>query len=164
MLLPSVENTSASPLNRQKKATASQLPPEETTKNKANEKIDDKSSKQAKQQESLKELAENHFSTDSNSNYPDFTVDLSSSVNEPSTSSANELKPDEIRYGRKRPPLPITFRFGLRRPQAVAVAMRYQLLEGKQPDTPAQAILDTFDLAATNRLPYNKGNEISLVA
>jgi len=173
MLPPSVENTSTSTLNRPKKDVAGSLAPASSTQKTAHkkpgqhpaiEKTEDKGSKQAKQQESLQELAEDTFSTDSNTRYPDFTLDLKSGSNTSSTPTTTELKPDEIRYGRKRPPLPITFRFGLRRPQAVAVAMRYQLLEGKQPDTPAQAILDTFDLAATNRLPYNKGAEISLVA
>lgn len=177
MLLPSVENTSASTLNRQKKNATSDLMPasstqaainenqaKQTSQQPAVEKIDDKAAKQTKQPEPLQELAETTFSTDSNTSYPDFTVDLNSSLTSTSIPSAIELKPDEIRYGRKRPPLPISFSFGLRRPQAVAVAMRYQLLEGKQPVTAAQAILDTFDLAATNRLPYNKGTEISLVA
>ncbi|HKM14361.1 MAG TPA: hypothetical protein VJY63_00350 [Marinospirillum sp.] len=75
-----------------------------------------------------------------------------------------ELQPDEIRFGRKRPLLPITFSFGIRRSKAVAVAMRYPLLGGKQPTTFYQAILDTFDLAATNRLPYFKGTEVNVAA
>lgn len=177
MLLPSVENTSAPTLNRQKKNAASDLTSLSSMQATTNEnqaiqtaqqpvieKIDDKTSKQTKQQEPLQELAETTFSTNSNTSYPDFTVDLNSSLNKSSTPPAVELKPDEVRYGRKRPSLPISFSFALRRPQAVAVAMRYPLLEGKQPATAAQAILDTFDLAATNRLPYNKGAEISLVA
>lgn len=75
-----------------------------------------------------------------------------------------ELQPDEIRFGRKRPMLPITFSFGIRRSKAVAVAMRYPLLGGQQPTSFYQAILDTFDLAATNRLPYFKGTEVNVAA
>ncbi|GLR64771.1 hypothetical protein [Marinospirillum insulare] len=181
MLVPTIDNTSGTPLNRQKKAATSELMPTSSMKTAANEsptkqltasstpeKIDDKTPKQEKEpkpleEKPLQELPESTFSTEANSRYPDYTVELKSSSG---TTSAPMLdpKPDEIRYGRKRPSLPMTFSFGLRRPQAVAVAMRHPLLEGKQPTTAAQAILDTLDLAATNRLPYIKGTEVSLVA
>lgn len=177
MLLPSVENTGTSSTARQKKSVSSELPsttqqvaqenqiretPQHQKVEKANDQ--DQAAQQSNQQKKLQELPNSTFSTDTiDSSYPDFTVDFNSS-NSAVAPAIAELKPDEIRYGRKRPPLPIIFSFGLRRPQAVAVAMRHPLLEGQQPSTAAQAILDTLDLAATNRLPYIKGTEISLVA
>lgn len=177
MLLPSIENATASTPSRQKKTATSEQPSasdvqkttnenqlKQTTDYPAIEKTDDKTSKQSKQQQPLQALAESTFSTSSNTSYPDYTVELNASPSTSTGSSATDLKPDEVRYGRKRPALPISFSFGLRRPQAVAVAMRYPLLEGKQPSTAAQAVGDTFDLAATNRLPYNKGTGISLAA
>lgn len=70
--------------------------------------------------------------------------------------------PDEIRYGRKRPPLPHTFGFGLRRPTTVPLAMRFSIIEGERPQTEQAAIAATFDLAATNSHPYTKGQRLSL--
>lgn len=180
MLLPSVENTSKTPLNRQNKpvvsensSIAKQAASESSIKSalqypKIN-KIDDKSTGQTKPPqppEGLEPLDKSIFSTDGqglNSGYPDYTLELSSKMGSSSV-PAIDLKPDEIRFGRKRPTLPITFSFGIRRSQAVAVAMRHPLLDGKQPSTANQAILDTFDLAATNRLPYVKGTGINIAA
>lgn len=177
MLLPSVESTSNTLLNRQKKQVANENSP--TAKQATSEspikpafqhpkinKIDDKSTDQTKPAEGLEPLDKSVFSTDGNglnNGYPDYTLELSSKLGPPSTPATN-LKPDEIRFGRKRPILPITFSFGIRRSQAVAVAMRHPLLDGKQPTTANQAIIDTFDLAATNRLPYVKGTKINIAA
>lgn len=70
--------------------------------------------------------------------------------------------PDEIRYGRKRPPLPHTFGFGLRRPTTLPLAMRFSVIDGEQPKSAQAAIAATFDLAATNSHPYTKGQRLSL--
>ncbi|NLW04065.1 MAG: hypothetical protein GX029_02390 [Pseudomonadaceae bacterium] len=174
MLLPSVESSNSSLLNRQKKNVASNSSP--TAKPITNENqlkpadqhpkikvIDEKTAQQQKSQESLQILDDSTFASSFTSNYPDYTLEINNKNSSFSTPTTN-LKPDEVRFGRKRPPLPVSFGFGLRRLQAVAVAMRHPLLEGKQPSTAAQAILDTFDLAATNRLPYIKGSGINLAA
>lgn len=182
MLLPSVEKTSSTVLNRQKKTVAANAVPtssnpqatdESQTKQKVQhrriENIQDKNTEQPQAQQEIPQalaapLEETSFSTASTHSYSDFTLDLNSTSNTKTKPTPKDYKPDELRYGRKRPPLPVTFSFGVRRPQAVAVAMRHPLLEGKQPTTAAQAILDTLDLAATNRLPYTKGSGLSLVA
>ncbi|MFK7161300.1 hypothetical protein V6U78_09655 [Marinospirillum sp. MEB164] len=56
-----------------------------------------------------------------------------------------------------RPPLPISFAFGIPRPRAVAVMMRHPIVGNEAPASRAQAILETLQLAATDRLPYLKG-------
>lgn len=173
MLLPTVENNTPA-LKQQRKSTASDVPfglqqatQENPTlanaKQASIESIDDKAAKQPKQ-ETLQELAPATFNTESTDSYPDYTLELTHSKTQSPLIKPAELRPDEIRHGRKRPALPLTFGFGLRRSQAVAVAMRYPLLEGRQPSSAAQAILDTLDLAATNRLPYIKGSAINLAA
>lgn len=177
MLLPSVENNVTSNLARQKPNVATDLSPASTTQlaepnqqthqkqqHATVEEVADKSAKQSSQKESLDKIEDKHFSVSAENAYPDFTLELSHTDNPPVSSTPPELKPDEVRYGRKRPPLPISFSFGLRRPQAVAVAMRHPLIGSQAPSTGAQAILDTFDLAATNRLPYVKGSGLSLAA
>lgn len=69
---------------------------------------------------------------------------------------------DEISNGRKRPALPLTFSFGVRRPLNLAIALRHPVLDANTNLTPAQAVLNTLDLAATNRLPYLKGSSLNL--
>lgn len=179
MLFPSVETTSSSSLNRQKKnvagsgsPTVKQTTSETSVKPKFQHpkinRLEEKSTQQAKPKDTIEALTETNFPSDgihfndSHNSYPDYTLELSS---KDGTSAKNAgLRPDEIRFGRKRPPLPVTFSFGIPRSQAVAVAMRQPLLDGKQPTNAYQAILDTFDLAATNRLPYVKGTEINIRA
>lgn len=56
-----------------------------------------------------------------------------------------------------RPPLPISFYFGIPRPRSVAVMMRHPIVGNEPPASRAQAILETLQLAATDRLPYFKG-------
>ena len=160
MLFRSSENSSIA------KQATSESPIKPALQHPKINKIDDKSTGQTKPQDALQALDESTFSTDGqgiNSGYPDYTLELSSKMGS-SSAPATDLKPDEIRFGRKRPILPVTFSFGIRRSQAVAVAMRHPLLDGKQPTTANQAILDTFDLAATNRLPYVKGTGINIAA
>lgn len=100
--------------------------------------------------------------------YPDFTLELSDNQTAEATqtdqSRNTATHPEEARHGRKRPALPFTFGFGIRRPIAVAVMMRHPILGQEAPGTAAQAIQDTLDLAATNRLPYTKGSQLYLAA
>ncbi|MBE0508831.1 MAG: hypothetical protein IBX50_19270 [Marinospirillum sp.] len=95
--------------------------------------------------------------------YPDFTLSLKSQDNKGTTPEAFTHS-EEARHGRKRPPLPFTFGFGIRRPMAIAVAMRQPIFGNESPLSAAQAIGETLDLAATNRLPYVRGSQLSLVA
>lgn len=178
MLLPSFETSRSASLSRQKNnvgndsfLTAKQTTIEDQIKPAFQHPkikiINDKTTEQKKSSEILPALNDEVISSnEASSSLPDYTLALSELSNQTSVSliPAADLKPDEIRFGRKRPDLPITFSFGIRRSQAVAVAMRYPLLEGKQPTTAAQAILDTLDLAATNRLPYVKGARIHIAA
>ena len=96
---------------------------------------------------------------------PDYTLAISAQATQPKhaepakpTSSANSDSQS------KRVPLPYTFNFGVRRPQALAVAMNRPQLGNQTPETPNQAIQQTFDLAATNAWPYALGSKVNLVA
>lgn len=105
--------------------------------------------------------------TSDDGTYLDFTLELSSNSsadNAQARDTDNFTHPEEARYGRKRPELPFTFGFGVRRPMALAVMMRHPILGQDAPATANQAIQDTFDLAATNRLPYGKGSQFYLAA
>ena len=83
-----------------------------------------------------------------------------------SSTTAEEDKasytPDEHRYGRKRPPLPITFGFGIRRYTTLPLAMRFSLVAGQAPPSPQEAIQATLNLAATNEVAYAKGSQVNL--
>ena len=57
--------------------------------------------------------------------------------------------------------LPYTFRFGMPRPTTVALATRFPVF-GQTPDSPAEAVRDTLESAATTRLPALKGQSVSL--
>lgn len=101
---------------------------------------------------------------------PDFALELTTktpateNTESPAAVVETPVYPEEARHGRKRPPLPFTFAFGIRRPMTVAVMMRHPILGADAPENRIQAIQDTLDLAATNRLPYQKGAQLSLVA
>lgn len=176
MLSPSIESSSSSLFNRQKKTVTNDTASEAQQSSPAQQvkladshhtkvtTMDDKATPQQRPHEPLQALDESAFNTDASpTSYPDYTLELNDTAHLKAEIKAKvNLKPDEVRFGRKRPALPITFSFGVRRPLTLAIAMRHPILEGKQPTTTAQAILDTFDLAATNRLPYIKGSEINL--
>lgn len=122
---------------------------------------------QEKQQHSNKTAETTALTEEANTQgaNPDFTLNLSSAQESTNPHKATaELKPDEIRYGRRRPNLPLSFNFGMRRPLAVEVIMRRPVLGSMPPATSALAIQDSFDLAATNRLPYLKGSGLHLIA
>ncbi len=163
MLSPSFETTRSTSLSRQKNHVG------DTAWSDAKQTSFESQKKLAFQHPKIKLVndkapEQKKSASEHNNNSSDYTLALSHQTSASSTPTATDLKPDEIRFGRKRPDLPITFSFGIRRSQAVAVAMRHPLLEGKQPTTANQAILDTFDLAATNRLPYAKGTGINIAA
>ncbi|WP_114416260.1 hypothetical protein [Marinospirillum perlucidum] len=95
---------------------------------------------------------------------PDFTLSLHGvSFEEPQVFLPETTRPPQ-KPADQRPELPFTFSFGMRRPLAVAVAMSHPLIGNSSPVSPAEAIQQTLDLAATNRLPYDKGEQITLVA
>lgn len=176
MLSPSIESSSSSLFNRQKKTVTNDTASEAQQSSPAQQvkladshhtkvtTMDDKATPQQRPHEPLQALDESAFNTDASpTSYTNYTLKLNDTAYLKAEIKAKvNLKPDEVRFGRKRPALPITFSFGVRRPLTLAIAMRHPILEGKQPTTTAQAILDTFDLAATNRLPYIKGSEINL--
>lgn len=120
----------------------------------------------------LQALPEETFdlNDDEASSAPDFKVELTGKTPEieqaetPVLAVEAPVYPEEARHGRKRPVLPFTFAFGVRRPMAVAVMMRNPILGADAPENRNQAIQDTLDLAATNRLPYLKGAQLNLVA
>jgi len=96
---------------------------------------------------------------------PDFTLDLHTSQPEvPPSARSKTTQQVEPKDPQERPQLPYTFNFGIRRPYALAVAMSQPLLGNKTPESPSQAVQQTLDLAATNRLPYEKGSQVNLAA
>ncbi|SFB81096.1 hypothetical protein SAMN05660443_0272 [Marinospirillum celere] len=98
---------------------------------------------------------------------PDFTLELSGQNSELAAATqidqtAKDSRADQ--QGQQRAKLPYTFNFGIRRPMAIAVAMSKPQLGNQNPASANEAIQQTLDLAATNRLPYERGSQISLVA
>jgi len=186
MVLPSVDMASNSwakhkpgqTSNVAKPLTANKLAEQGThDKPEAHLRVEEK--KQSSEQESgLKPLADETFSASSSdeqeappaqqqaSSTPDFTLELTGpSFKEPQLATP---QPDKASPSPKdpneRPELPYTFSFGIRRPMSVAVAMSKPLVGNELPASFSQAIQQTLDLAATNRLPYEKGAQMSLVA
>jgi|GEM_PF-1665094 hypothetical protein len=188
MVLPSVDTSSNSwakhkpgqTTDAAKPLTANKLSEQDTAdKQETHLRIQEK--KQPSEQESgLKPLADETFSASSHANdeedvataqqnagsTPDFTLELTGpSFKEPQVAASRLQKTTQDSKGsNERPELPYTFSFGVRRPFAIAVAMSKPLLGNEAPTSFSQAIQQTLDLAATNRLPYEKGNQISLVA
>lgn len=170
MVLPSVESSSsfwsrqqaAQDTGSQKKAATL---PEKNTQEKAKPRpLNDTAAAESKPQ--IENLPDETFELDdesSNQGYPDFTLTLNNQESG-STTPEHFTNSEEARHGRRRPPLPFTFGFGIRRPMAIAVAMRQPIFGTESPLSAAQAISETFDLAATNRLPYVRGSQLSLVA
>ena len=96
---------------------------------------------------------------------PDFTLKLSSQeASNPAVNHQTTLASKAATEAPKRAKLPYTFNFGIRRPQALQVVMNRPLLGNAYPANFGQAIQQTLDLAATNRLPYEKGRRINLLA
>lgn len=171
MVLPSVESSSlswsrqqaATPDSGKKKIaeTAEQNPQDKVKPRQLND------TAAAEGKPGIENLPDETFQVDedgSNSHsYPDFTLNLKSQDSK-NTAPEAFTHSEEARHGRKRPPLPFTFGFGIRRPMAIAVAMRQPIFGNESPLSAAQAITETFDLAATNRLPYERGSQLSLVA
>ncbi|MDR9467477.1 hypothetical protein [Marinospirillum sp.] len=187
MVLPSVDNSSGSwakhkpgqAADTAKPLTANKLSEQDAAdKQETHLRIQEK--KQPAERESgLKPLADETFSASSNTsdeedvtaaqqtgNTPDFTLELTSpSFKEPQLAASRPQKnTQDSKDASERPALPYTFSFGVRRPFAIAVAMSKPLLGNEAPSSFSQAIQQTLDLAATNRLPYEKGGQISLVA
>lgn len=104
---------------------------------------------------------------DAQQQQPDYTLELSGTDEHLAAAAKMDFavnKASSEKSGDERAQLPYTFKFGMPRPQALAVVMSKPQL-GNQPLTNAQeAIQQTLDLAATNRLPYEKGSQVSLVA
>jgi hypothetical protein len=171
MVLPSAESPSlswsrqqAAPDTASKRKAATQ--PEKNSQEAAKPRqLNDTAAAEGKPQ--IEKLPDETFQLDedssSNNSYPDFTLNLKSQ-DTVTTSAEHFTHSEEARHGRKRPPLPFTFGFGIRRPMAIAVAMRQPIFGTESPASAAQAIGQTLDLAATNRLPYVRGSQLSLVA
>lgn len=171
MVLPSVESSSlswsrqqaAAPESGKKKvAHTAEQPHQDKAKPRQ---LNDTAASENKP--GIENLPDETFQLDEDSgkshSYPDFSLNLKSQDNS-GLKNESFTHSEEARHGRKRPPLPFTFGFGIRRPMAIAVAMRQPIFGNESPLSAAQAITETFDLAATNRLPYERGSQLSLVA
>lgn len=181
MVIPSVDSSSSSWVKHKPGQASSAVKPQAANKpleldstDKENHlRIEEK--KQSPEQEpGLKSLADETFSAsssldelniDADLGSPDFTLELTSpKIQEPQLPAQQQKTATATKDPDERPNLPYTFNFGIRRPLSVAVAMSKPLLGNEAPANFSQAIQQTLDLAATNRLPYQQGSQISLVA
>ncbi len=156
------KSATANPSNE---ATEHQL----TTSLAADIKVEEKQQGQQQQDEPEQQLATppasraqtvSHRAAEQEAGSPDFTLELSTSN---SKAVAGPSQPEATSESR-RAKLPYTFNFGIRRPLTLQVAMNRPMLGNTNPATANQAIQQTFDLAATNRLPYEKGSQLNLLA
>lgn len=91
-----------------------------------------------------------------------FTSTTATFNSQPAKEEQLTFTPDEQRYGRKRPDLPLTFGFGIKRYTTLPLAMRFSLVAGQAPTSPQEAIKATLNLAATNSVAYAKGSQVNL--
>lgn len=115
------------------------------------------------EQPQLTQQAINNLDANTGKSTSSYTALISKTAKfQPPTNEESLLRPDELRYGRKRPDLPLTFGFGIKRFTTVPLAMRFSLIEGAKPETPQEAVAAQLNLAATNTQPYDKGKQLNI--